>query len=165
MRVNKKIIILLSLFFSALLLLSCSSESSPENKKIISVVETLFQAMAEHDSAMASSVLLPEIKLYSVQYDSSGTQWNSTVSKDFICRIDSAKETWLERIWDPEVLIHEQIAVVRAPYDFYRNQKFSHGGIDVFNLIKTKKVWKIATIMYTIEPENFTESPLGEPEF
>ncbi|MFO7891665.1 MAG: nuclear transport factor 2 family protein [bacterium] len=165
MRINKKIIISLSLLFTAILLLSCSSQSSPENKQVIAAVDKLFQAIADHDSAKAASVLLPGATIYSVRKDSSGTQWNSTVSDDFIRGLASSEEQWLERMWDPKVLIHKQIAVVWAPYDFHRNQKYSHGGIDVFNLIKTNDGWKIAGAVYTVEPENFKDSPLGKPEF
>jgi len=165
MKINKKIIILLSLLFIVLLLLSCSSESSPENKEVIFAVEKLFQAIADHDSAQAASVLLPGAAIYSVRKDSSSTEWNSTASEDFIRGLASSEEQWLERMWDPKVLIHKQIAVVWAPYDFHRNQQFSHGGIDAFNLIKTEGGWKIASAMYTVEPENFTDSPLGKPEY
>jgi len=165
MRINKNIIKLLALLLTGLLLLSCSPQSSPENKEVISAVEKLFQAIADHDSAKAASVLLPGAIIYSVRKDSSGTEWNSTVSEDFIRGLASSGEQWLERMWDPKVLIHKQIAVVWTPYDFHRNQQFSHGGIDVFNLIKTNDGWKISGAMYTVEPENFRDSPLGKPEF
>lgn len=162
--INVKIIFLL-LLLSALLNFSCSSESSPENEKIISVVEGFFQAMAEHDTTLAASVLLPGAKFYSVQENNFKVQLNISVSEDFIHRVASSDDEWLERMWDPQVLVHRQIAVVWAPYDFYRNQKFSHGGVDVFNLMKTEEGWKIAGIMYTVELESSIASPLGAPVF
>jgi hypothetical protein len=51
------------------------------------------------------------------------------------------------------VQIHKQIAMVWAPYDLWVNKKFSHCGVDVFTLIKTNQGWKIASLIYTVEPD------------
>ena len=45
-------------------------------------------------------------------------------------------------------------------YDFWTDGKFSHCGIDAFELIKTVDGWKIAGGTYTIEA-NCGPSPLG----
>jgi hypothetical protein len=42
---------------------------------------------------------------------------------------------------------------VWAPYDLWVNKKFSHCGVDVFTLIKTNQGWKIASLVYTVEPD------------
>jgi len=62
------------------------------------------------------------------------------------------------------VLIHKEIAVVWTKYDFHREGKFSHCGVDAFNLIKTQEGWKISGIFYTVEKEGCEEGPLGSPE-
>jgi len=66
-------------------------------------------------------------------------------------------------MWDPNVLIHKEIAVVWAKYDFHREGKFSHCGVDAFNLVKTPEGWKISGIIYTVEKEGCGESPIGPP--
>jgi len=49
---------------------------------------------------------------------------------------------------------------VWAPYDFWRDGKFSHCGVDAFDLIKTDEGWKIAGGGYTLESK-CEPSPLG----
>jgi hypothetical protein len=57
-----------------------------------------------------------------------------------------------ERYWDPTVLLRGSIAVVWAPYEFWRDGKTTHCGIDVFDLVKQDGTWRVANIMYTVEP-------------
>ena len=47
-----------------------------------------------------------------------------------------------------------------TPYDFWIDGKFSHCGIDAFDLIKTEEGWKLAGGVYTIESK-CEPSPLG----
>jgi hypothetical protein len=56
-----------------------------------------------------------------------------------------------EVINNPRVLIHNRVAIVWTPYDFYINEKLSHGGVDAVSLLKTADGWKIAGIIYTVE--------------
>ncbi|MDG1509236.1 MAG: hypothetical protein P8Q53_05605 [Flavobacteriaceae bacterium] len=58
-------------------------------------------------------------------------------------------EQFRERYWDAKVLTDGFIASVWAPYDFYLKGSFSHCGVDLFYLVKTDKVWKIAHFGYT----------------
>ena len=106
-----------------------------------------------------------QASFYSVRKDSSGIHWQQSTGEIFIDRLSSSKESWLERMWNPTVLFHKQIAVVWTPYDFYRNEQYSHCGIDAFNLLKTDDGWKIAGISYTIEFDGAIKSPFGPPDF
>jgi hypothetical protein len=58
-----------------------------------------------------------------------------------------------ERYWDPVVHVRGGIAVVWTPYEFWVGDKTSHCGIDVFDMIKEKGVWRIANAMWTVEPD------------
>ena len=58
-----------------------------------------------------------------------------------------------ERYWNPTVLLRGSIAVVWAPYEFWRDGKTTHCGVDVFDLVKQDDVWRVANIMYTVEPQ------------
>lgn len=58
-----------------------------------------------------------------------------------------------ERYWDPVVHVRGGIAVVWTPYEYWSGEKSSHCGIDVFDMMKDKGVWKIANAMWTVEPE------------
>jgi hypothetical protein len=58
-----------------------------------------------------------------------------------------------ERYWDPTVLIRQNIAIVWTPYEFWVDGKTTHCGVDVFDLAKQDGVWRIAHVMYTVEPD------------
>ena len=64
-------------------------------------------------------------------------------------------------MWEPKVLIRGAIAQLWAPYDFHREGKFNHCGIDSVSLVKVGGAWKIAGISYTSETLNCPASPLG----
>jgi hypothetical protein len=74
--------------------------------------------------------------------------------------LQRSKQTNRERIWNPEVRVHGLIATVWAPYDFWTDGKFSHCGIDAFDLIKTADGWKISGGTFTMESA-CEPSPLG----
>jgi hypothetical protein len=58
-----------------------------------------------------------------------------------------------ERYWDPVVHVRGSLAVVWTPYEFWRDGKTSHCGVDVFELAKQAGVWKIGNVMFTVEPD------------
>jgi hypothetical protein len=64
-------------------------------------------------------------------------------------------------MWNPEVRVHGPIASVWTAYDFWVDGKFSHCGVDVFDLVKTAEGWKISGGAYTVERTGCAPSPLG----
>jgi hypothetical protein len=70
-------------------------------------------------------------------------------------RIASIKSQFIERFSkDPTVSIHGAIANVWGEYEFFRDGKFGHCGVDSFNLLKTAEGWRVATILDTEETTN-----------
>jgi hypothetical protein len=76
----------------------------------------------------------------------------STSAEDFITHLANVQGSLLERFTgQPKVLVRGGIAQVWGEYEFLRDGKFGHCGIDSFSLFKTGEGWKIATIAYTAE--------------
>ena len=92
-----------------------------------------------------------------------GPSVGSSSHHEFLTQLTMPGDDWLERFWNPTLLIQGRIAVVWTQYDFYRNGQFSHCGIDAFSLLKTADGWKIAGTTYTAETTGCPESPLGPP--
>lgn len=134
-----------------------------EEQSVIAAVEQFFKALETRDADLARNILLPEGVVYSVRDEGGGKTIRATTHQQIIESFSSSSEKMLERMWDPKVLIHKEIAVVWTKYDFHREGKFSHCGVDAFNLIKTPDGWKISGIFYTVEKEGCEESPLGPP--
>ncbi|MCK4932572.1 MAG: hypothetical protein KAT01_10425 [Candidatus Aminicenantes bacterium] len=142
--------------------LSCTSPH-PEEKSVIAAVEQFFEALEIQDADLARNILLPEGVVFSVREEGGEKRIKVTPHLQIINNLISSNERMLERMWDPKILIHKEIAVLWTKYDFHREGKFSHCGVDAFNLIKTPKGWKISGIIYTVEKEGCEESPLGPP--
>src|SRR5580692_8171958 len=120
-----------------------------DEKDAVATVQKTFNGMAAHDAAMIRSTMLPDARLYSVREE--GTT-GGTASEDFINQIATAKGDVLERFTSPPtVSIRGRLAQVWGEYEFLRDGKFHHCGIDSASLFKTAQGWKIATLVYSTE--------------
>ena len=146
-------------------------EGDDERAAVLAVVERTFDAIAakgEESEALWREVLLDAGSLSSVRVREDGTRGVMTLRfADHFARFAQGEEDprpYLERLWDPVVLIDGDIALVWGRYDFWLDEQFSHGGTDVITLLRTDAGWKIAALAWTHEPEA-RESPLGDPLF
>jgi hypothetical protein len=121
------------------------------------VVQQLFEAIAAQKVDTVRSLFTRNAVLLSVKDDGTPA---SMRSEDFAALLATSKNVWLERIWNPTVLVHGPIAVVWAQYDFHLNGALDHCGIDSVSLLKTSSGWKISSISDTRETSGCA-SPLG----
>ena len=138
-----------------------AQSDNPEKASVLATAQKLFDCMAAQDTTLARTILLKEGQFYAIRNKSDGLVLRAVTYGQFIKGLVNKERRILERMWDPTVLIHDQVAVVWAPYDLHINNKFSHCGVDAFTLLKTNEGWKISHIAYTVEPEGCKESPLG----
>jgi len=134
-----------------------------DHQAVLSAVQHVFDAMAAHDGAALSSLLMPEASVIAARSGAQGTSGKTarTTGAEFAERIGASKDALLERIWDAKVSIDGPIAHVWAPYEFHHNGVFSHCGIDSISLVKSVDGWKIASIVYTAKT---TGCPVPPPE-
>jgi len=131
-----------------------ATDSGPQ-----AVVQQLFEAIAGQKVDIVRSLFAPNAVLLSVKDDGPPA---SMRYQDFADLLASSKNAWLERIWNPTVLVHGPIAVVWAEYDFHLSGTLSHCGVDSISLLKTSAGWKISSISDTRETSGCA-SPLGPP--
>jgi hypothetical protein len=125
------------------------SAANPDEKDAVAVVQKVFNGMAAHDAAMLGSTMLPDARLFSIR-DTGVTV--STAAADFATQIAANKSELLERFTgQPAVSIRGRMAQVWGEYEFLRDGKFNHCGVDSVSLLKTAEGWKIAAIVYTSE--------------
>jgi len=128
---------------------------------VIAAVQKFFDTMASRDVEGARSVLMADGKLFAVR-DQNGQPTSRGASiQGYLDGLGKRKQEYRERMWSPEVRIHGPIAALWTPYDFWVDGKFSHCGIDAFDLIKTPEGWKISGGVYTVERTGCAPSPLG----
>lgn len=141
------LVFILFLFFFPI----TSSFAQSDKEEILNTVQKLFDGFATKDTLALRQVLLPNGQFYSVREDSNQVITKRTPHSTIIKRISMDQKLIREVMSDPQVLIHNRIAIVWTPYDFYINEKRSHGGVDAVSLLKTADGWKIAGIIYTVE--------------
>jgi len=146
---------------TALFLLTCSSCWSAEDPSPAAIAQKLFDAMKAHDGPAAASLFMPGATLASVN---AAGKTSITPFEKFVERIAASKSSYLERIWNAKFLEHGAIATVWADYDFYLDGRFSHCGIDAFQMLKTENGWKIAAISDSRVTEGCEQNPAGPPK-
>lgn len=132
------------------------AEPDPDDAPILTVMQRFFDALSAQDSATMREIVLPGGMYTSVQVEPDGSTRLSRIPVDgsFNTAIDPGLH---ERIWAPVVSRRGPIATVSAPYEFQRDGKTTHCGVDVFSLAKDGDAWKIASLMWTREPAACTE--------
>jgi hypothetical protein len=124
-----------------------------ETKNILSVIQTFFNSIEKRDTVMFNGVFLPQAHMFIARPLNDTTQYisKSAVGRSMFKSNTSYRETMRDKGVKFEV--HQNIAMAWVPYDFHVNEKFSHCGIDVFTLMKTKQGWKVALVAYTVEKD------------
>ncbi|MDR3695758.1 nuclear transport factor 2 family protein [Mucilaginibacter sp.] len=119
-------------------------------------VNTLFDAMRKGDSTLLRSVFSKDMILQSVSNDKDGKAILSTENAyGFVKAIGTPHAAvYDERIVFDGIKIDGDLASVWAPYKFYLGDKFSHCGVDVFQLMRTADGWKIIYIVDTRRKDN-----------
>jgi hypothetical protein len=135
--------------------------TAAEREAVLAAVQKFFDTMASKDVAGARQVLMPEGRFFSILEGSDQPAPRIQSIQTYLDRLATNTQNVRERLWNPEVRIHGPIAVVWTPYDFWVDGKFSHCGIDAFDLVKTPEGWKISGGVYTIERTGCPPSPLG----
>jgi hypothetical protein len=137
-------------FLAGLMLCAAAAfAQASEEKEVVAAAQKVFDGMAAKDAAAIKAVLLPEARLYSVRDDRPPA---TTAGEAFAGQIANAQGSLLERFTEtPHVMIRGRMAQVWSEYEFLRDGKFNHCGVDTFTLFKTAEGWKVAAISYTTE--------------
>ena len=151
----------LSLAGLVLVLLTRPAAAQTARDSAIAAVNEFFRAMTARDTAATNRVQLADGISYAVRQRGDSQVISRGTNEGYARQLASMRDTYIERMWNPTVLIHGPIAVVWAPYDIHRNREFVHCGVDAFTLIRAPTGWKIATVTYTAEPTGCAPSPLG----
>ncbi len=140
----------LAVFF--ILMSSFIQAQTSEENLIKTAVNSLFDGMRTSDSVKINQAFSKTAILQTIKKD--GEVKNENV-KAFIASISKVQKGALdERITFSNILIDGNLASVWTPYEFYYQGKFSHCGVNSFQLVKTDNVWKIQYIIDTRRQDN-----------
>jgi hypothetical protein len=127
------------------------AQTAAEKEAVLKPIHQLFDGMRKHDSAMVRGAFAAEGRLLSIA-DKDGKVQVRTISPDqFAGAVGRAANgpPWNEPIYDPEIRVDGRVATVWTWYDFLAGDKWSHCGIDAFQLAKLDDGWKITQLVDT----------------
>jgi hypothetical protein len=115
-----------------------------------SVVQNMFNAMKKGDTlalkqCFSSTAIFQTIvsKPYEVVVQNGSVQdFLISVAKQPVGSLD-------ERIEFETVKTNKELAIVWTPYEFYYKDKYSHRGVNSFQLVQLKEGWKIQYLIDT----------------
>lgn len=117
---------------------------------IMSSIKIMFDGLAARDTAMMSSVLDPEARLVQTSTRDGQPQYRSTDMAGFLAAIHNPDGPSIrEDYWDPQVVVHDNLATVWVSYRFYVDGQVSHCGEDTFQLARRASGWVIVAIADT----------------
>ena len=123
-----------------------------DNDQIKATINQFFIGMATADSTHIRATLGENCSLRTIvkTKDENVKVLQEDIEK-FIKSVGTKREGVLydERIQSFDIKIDAEMAIAWTPYQFYLNNTFSHCGVNVFTLMKTKNGWKIIGIIDT----------------
>jgi hypothetical protein len=138
---------ILTLFICGFLgIAAAQAQSQPNEQAVMEPIVRLFTGMNKGDSAMVHSAFAKEITMATVTKDKAG---NVVVRREnslagFLKAIATPRaEALSEPIWNTKIEVDGNFAQVWTDYAFYIGKKFSHCGVDAFQLVNNGSGWKI----------------------
>ena len=127
------------------------SQMNDEQKSVKKVIESLFTAMNTSDSTLLKQSFSSKAIAYTTFVGKNGKpHLKSSDLNGFYKQIGESKAGSLEEnilSWD--IKIDGTLASAWTDYEFYYNGKFSHCGVNSFQLYKGNNGWKIIYLIDT----------------
>ena len=132
---------------------------SPEHEAVMRTVKRLFDGMRAGDSAMVRSAFDSNPRLVTTMVRNGVPVLTTGSVDDFVRAVGTPHtEAWDERISGEIVQIDGPLATVWMRYSFYAGSKFSHCGVNAFELFRRPDGWRITSIADTRRRDRCDES-------
>ncbi len=142
------------LLFSFLITVTSAQET--EELKVENAIKTFFQGFHRQDSTAIRAAANGAIRMQTIGKNKQGEDSVRTVLfDDFVRSIVQIPDSvhFEERILSYKIQVDGSMAHAWTPYEFWFNEKFSHCGVNSFQLFKEGDTWKILSIMDTRRKE------------
>lgn len=126
------------------------AQKSHEKQAVKQVIQNMFTAMQTGDTALFRSCFAPKVIFQTIVTKENQTQVKSEDFEAFLKSLTKYSKGALdERIEFKGVHEDGTLASAWTPYQFYYQGKFSHQGVNSFQLVKLGDTWKIQYLIDT----------------
>ena len=115
---------------------TAGTQTLTDRDEVLKVVQAFFDTMMARDVEGAQGSCSRGALLRRRHAKAEGGDAVARGIEEYFKALQQGKSTRRERMWSPEVRVHGAIATVWTPYDFWIDGRFSHCGVDAFDLIK-----------------------------
>jgi hypothetical protein len=118
--------------------------------EVRAVVDALFDAMRAGDGQALRALFHPEARLQSVGVQDGARVLRTESIEDFVKAVGAPRdEVWDERISGFEARADGDLATAWMEYRFYVGERFSHCGVNAFQLFRGAGGWTVTQITDT----------------
>ncbi|HEY1023975.1 MAG TPA: nuclear transport factor 2 family protein [Sphingobacteriaceae bacterium] len=126
-----------------------------ETDAIRKVITTMFDGMRKGDSTMVKSAFAPGVVMQTIVSRDGITRVRTDSAQGFLKAVGTPHtEVWDERVTFDQISVDASLASVWTSYKFYLGDKFSHCGVNSFQLVKLNEGWKIIHLIDTRRKED-----------
>jgi hypothetical protein len=121
-----------------------------EQAAVKAVIQNMFTAMKNSDTVLLKTCFSPTAVFQTVVSKLDEVVVKDETVQNFINSIGKQPVGSLdERIVFETVKTNKDLAIAWTPYEFYYKDKYSHNGVNSFQLVKFKEGWKIQYLIDT----------------
>ena len=144
-----------------LCLLASVAFAGQDEDDVLAVADKALERITAEDSIGLTDLMIEDAMVYVGSLRDGEYQVGVRTYAD--TRTRAMEDDFVERGFDPTVLVSGPIAMVWYPYDFYINGEWSHCGIDIFTMARTNDGWRITTLMFNSQQPPECEPPPDGP--
>lgn len=138
--------------------------AADDRRAVLAVVQRLFDGMRSGDSAAVRSAFHPQALLGTARNRNGATAFEIDTVDAFVRAVGTPHTPiWDERVRKTRVEVDGPLASVWAEYSFYAGTKFSHCGIDAFQLAREGETWQVVALTDTRRRDGCPDRPADEP--
>lgn len=140
-----------SLIFIGFVSLSAFAQEA-EEKEVEKTIQRFFEGFHQKDSIVMGTTVSDAVIIQTIGKDKEGNTFlKNSAYKDLIKGLASipADKTFTEKILSVKVQTDGMMAHAWTPYEFWFDGKFSHCGVNSFQLLKEQNEWKIIYLVDT----------------
>jgi hypothetical protein len=143
------------LVFACAVVLGMQAQQTAE-EQIKETISTFFDGLHQGDTTIIAKTVHPDLKLQTTGVNREGEKMlRSQTKASFFNGVASKnpEDKWFEKILSYKILVDGPMAVAWTPYEFYRNDNFSHCGVNAFTLFDDNGTWQIINLIDTRKRE------------
>lgn len=127
-----------------------ASAAPREAAEVRATIDRLFDGMRRGDSTAVRAAFHPEARLMTIGVREGRPVLGGGSVDAFVRAVGTPHDdTWDERISNVEIRVDGNLATAWMDYSFYAGERFSHCGVNAFQLFRGPEGWKVFHIADT----------------